>query len=264
MQRLAVSAVRALYRELTLYPKPGLVSLIDSGSHQDMNAETFIRSLFSLRHYFYEMALAGQQSVDFTILKRLGIEAERRMLIATKGINTHRGAIFMLGLLVSAAAVCTRVEDIPFYIQAHWGQDLAKHAGNKQSHGAIVLAQYQVGGAREEALSGFPHIFKIGLPTLKEAHTLGAERAYLQCFFALMAEVNDTNILYRQGLPGLAFIKDSAQGFLQHGGARQADYWIQAQRIHHAFVARNLSPGGVADLLAACIFLADWEQSQWD
>ena len=93
---VARHAVRSLYQELVLYPKPGLVSLVDTGSHTDMDASTFVRSLFSLRRYFLEIALAGSQGADFAVLRGLGIEAERRMLLATGGINTHRGAIFSL------------------------------------------------------------------------------------------------------------------------------------------------------------------------
>ncbi|HWW69324.1 MAG TPA: triphosphoribosyl-dephospho-CoA synthase, partial [Duganella sp.] len=100
---IARLAVGSLYAELCLYPKPGLVSLVDSGSHRDMNAATFMRSLFSLRHYFRSICLAGLIGAPFARLKQLGIEAETAMLKATRGVNTHRGAIFSLGLLCAAA-----------------------------------------------------------------------------------------------------------------------------------------------------------------
>src|SRR5450830_1562357 len=96
-------AVRSLYTELALYPKPGLVSLRDNGAHTDMNAATFLRSLFSLRHYFADIALAGMRAAPMTELRRLGIHAETRMLRATGDVNTHRGAIFALGMLGAAA-----------------------------------------------------------------------------------------------------------------------------------------------------------------
>ena len=102
------AATLALYDELSLAPKPGLVTLVDSGSHDDMDAYTFMRSLFALRHYFGQIAEAGFDGADFAVLERLGIEAEARMLAATGGVNTHRGAIFMLGLLCASAGAVTR------------------------------------------------------------------------------------------------------------------------------------------------------------
>src|SRR3954463_4860094 len=97
------AAVRALYTELALSPKPGLVSPLDSGAHDDMDMTTFMRSLFALRGYFCAIAEAGAAGADFAELQALGLRAERRMLAATCGINTHRGAIFSLGLLAAAA-----------------------------------------------------------------------------------------------------------------------------------------------------------------
>ena len=102
-QRLGAAAVRALYVELVLEPKPGLVSLRDAGSHRDMNATTFLRSLFALRHYFPRIAQAGMTGAPFEVLEELGVRAETRMLAATGGVNTHRGAMFCLGLLCAAA-----------------------------------------------------------------------------------------------------------------------------------------------------------------
>ncbi|EPX55588.1 Triphosphoribosyl-dephospho-CoA synthetase [Cystobacter fuscus DSM 2262] len=84
------------YAELALHPKPGLVSPLDSGSHDDMDMGTFMRSLFSLRGYFRDIAAAGAGGADFPVLRALGLDAERRMLAATGGINTHRGALFSL------------------------------------------------------------------------------------------------------------------------------------------------------------------------
>ena len=97
------AAIRALYAELALHPKPGLVSPLDSGSHDDMDMTTFMRSLFALRGYYRDIAAAGARGADFAMLQALGIAAERRMLAATGGVNTHRGAIFGLGLLTAAA-----------------------------------------------------------------------------------------------------------------------------------------------------------------
>src|SRR5690349_17241348 len=96
------AATLSLYDELALSPKPGLVTLLDRGSHTDMDAHTFMRSLLALRGYFARIATLGAQGAGFPALQACGIEAEAHMLSATGGINTHRGAIFMLGLLCAA------------------------------------------------------------------------------------------------------------------------------------------------------------------
>ena len=102
--QLARLAVASLHAELVTAPKPGLVTPFDTGSHDDMDAATFMRSLFALRGYFLAIAEAGAAAAPFARLKQLGIDAEAAMMRATGGINTHRGAIFSLGLLVAAAA----------------------------------------------------------------------------------------------------------------------------------------------------------------
>src|SRR5436309_1002350 len=91
-------AVRALLQELETFPKPGLVSRVDRGSHDDMDASTFVRSAFAIRGFFADVADAGAAGAPFTVLRDSGVAAEVRMLHATDGVNTHRGAIFVLGM----------------------------------------------------------------------------------------------------------------------------------------------------------------------
>jgi triphosphoribosyl-dephospho-CoA synthase len=261
---VARHAVRSLYQELALYPKPGLVSLVDTGSHDDMDASTFVRSLFSLRRYFQDIALAGARGDGFDILRSLGIDAERRMLLATGGINTHRGAIFSLGLLCAAAGrigVSTTAgwgpDALRATLQACWGEALAGHRGSATSHGASACARYAAAGAREQAAAGFPAIFELALPTLRR--TLGAGRglrcARIDALFALMAELSDTNVYHRGGLEGARIVRDTSVRFLERGGTAAPDWEEQAVAAHHCFVAQRLSPGGAADLLAATCFI---------
>src|SRR5450830_9017 len=268
-RRLARTAVRSLYQELVLYPKPGLVSLIDNGSHADMDAATFMRSLFSLRHYFIAIADAGAAGAHFSELKHLAIVAERRMLTATKGINTHRGAIFCLGMLCAAIASC-RAQGMLLSPQAiratlliQWGDALTAHtspdAEETDSNGLRVAAYHAVGGAREEGALGFPSVFEIALPQLQA--TLAAARdwqcAKIDALFALMAHVSDTNVYHRGGAAGAAIVQARSQAFLAAGGSGDAAWKERAIECHRAFVARRLSPGGAADLLAgACLVQA--------
>jgi triphosphoribosyl-dephospho-CoA synthetase len=100
---IADRAVLALLHELAAWPKPGLVSHVDSGSHTDMDAAMMQSSAEALRPFFAELAMAGQEGADMGCLRTIGLRAESAMLAATGGVNTHRGAIFGLGLLCAAA-----------------------------------------------------------------------------------------------------------------------------------------------------------------
>ena len=243
-------------------PKPGLVTPFDTGSHHDMDAGTFLRSLFALRHYFRAVASAGARQASFDVLRTHGIAAEDAMLRATGGVNTHRGAIFSLGLLVAAAAageqaegrrleaeqVCLRVQD--------WAHDLLQAPLDPASPGQRARAQHRVSGVREQAALGFPVLREVGIPTLREALAAGLPRDAALChtLMQLVAHVDDLNLLHRGGADGLAWARAQAAGFMQAGGAFAPDWRAQLQQIGDGFVARRLSPGGSADLLACSVF----------
>ena len=255
-------AQRALHLELQCYPKPGLVSPWDSGSHTDMDASAFLRSIAALTDYFPAIASAGAESAPFSPLQDLGRAAEQRMLQATSGANTHRGAVFHLGLLAAAAGLLNAT-GVSFSglalgqcVHERWGSDIEREK-NPGSHGHCTWQRHGVKGARHEAAAGFPHVFDIGLPALRASLARGADfpRAMVQCFFALMAEVEDTNLLYRGGIPGMTWAQSAARDFLANGGIFQPSWFARAVDVHRAMVARRLSPGGSADMLAAVLFV---------
>jgi len=264
-QRIARAALRSLWQELALYPKPGLVSLRDAGAHSDMNAATFIRSLFALSRFFSAVAEAGASGARFDALRTLGIRAEASMLTATQGVNTHRGAIFALGLLCATAARAAARDDTPTdatlrrVLIAQWGADLASPCNRDAmpSHGMQATRRHGVMGARGEAQRAFPAVFDIALPALRGAiaHGCDARHARLSAFFALLAHVDDTNVLYRGGAEGLAFVQRVAREFRNDGDVLANNALVRAEAIHREFVARRLSPGGCADLLAATLFI---------
>ena len=264
-RRIGRLAARSLWHELVLYPKPGLVSLRDRGAHNDMDAAVFVRSLFALRPWFVELACAGARRAQFGELRSLGIRAERVMLAATLGANTHRGAIFTLGLLAAAAgslsARCLFPTDdgLRSTLVAHWGADLAIEwrTADAPSHGSMMAARYGAGGARGQAIRGFPAVFDVALPALRNAVARGAgpQRARLAAFFALLESVEDTNVLYRGGRAGLAFVREEARDFARSGGPFARDAYARADALHRTFIDRRLSPGGCADLLAAALFV---------
>jgi triphosphoribosyl-dephospho-CoA synthase len=258
-------AVRSLYAELTLYPKPGLVSLIDNGSHDDMTAATFMRSLFSLRRYFIRITRAGMEDAAFSKLKQLGIEAEQQMLIATKGINTHRGAIFCLGLLCAAIGRCQAqgfalsAQAIRSALLKQWGESLATHmqSVSDDSHGLQAAARYATSGAREEGALGFPSVFEVGLPSLRRTLAAGrsTENARVDALFSLMGHISDTNVYHRGGEVGAQTVKRYARHFLGLGGTANPGWELCATECHRVFINKRLSPGGAADLLAAACLI---------
>ncbi|MDD2918324.1 triphosphoribosyl-dephospho-CoA synthase MdcB [Rhodoferax sp.] len=268
---IGLAAVRALYAEVALEPKPGLVSFRDCGSHTDMTAQTFVRSLFVLRGYFPRMVWAGLAGAPFAVLEGLGQSAEARMLIATRGINTHRGAIFCLGLLCASAGrllaqgVLVTPQHLRAVLTSTWGDALTRRANAARltapvSHGQAAARRFGLRSAGDEAAQAFPVLFDVALPALQAALQAGAgdRAARVQTLFATMTALDDTNCVHRGGIDGLRFVQASALQFLRAGGVMQTDWLSHARAIHAAFVARRLSPGGSADVLAS----ACWVQSR--
>jgi len=260
----ARAAIVSLYDELALAPKPGLVSFVDSGSHADMDAGTFLRSLFSLRRFFAQVAEAGADGAGFAVLEALGIAAEGRMLAATGGVNTHRGAIFTLGLLCAAAAAvqaegrAAGADDVRAALRARWGPALAQRvAAAHPSNGALAARRHGLRAAGAEAALGLPTLFEHVVPALRAARQAGVgdRRARLHALFTAMSVLDDTNLVHRGGLAALRDAQACARRFLADGGGLHPQAIARAQDLHLQFVARRLSPGGSADLLAAACLL---------
>jgi triphosphoribosyl-dephospho-CoA synthase len=256
-KKIRRAAVRALLDEVETFPKPGLVSRVDRGSHDDMDATTFFRSALALRHYFAESARAGARGASFETLRLLGVSAETRMNAATGRVNTHRGAIFTLGLLAAAAGTGARPDELGEIVRRRWGDALKSHRRVVSSHGSDATRTHGAGGALAEAARGFPHLFGTVLPAYRGALARGAPiaRARVHGFFASLATLDDTNLLHRGGAEGLAYARREATDYLAAGGVFAPDAHARELAIHRGFCARRLSPGGSADLLAAALFV---------
>jgi triphosphoribosyl-dephospho-CoA synthase len=210
------------------------------------------------------MAELGTARVPFGALERCGIDAEARMLAATGGINTHRGAIFMLGLLCAAAGAA-QADGLGLStthwraaLQQHWGPALRERCARASAlPGGRAAQRYGLRSASEEAALGLPVLFECAVPAWREARSRGlsGHGLQLQVFFEIMAVLDDSNLAHRGGLDGLAFAHAEARRFLSQGGAARDDAVADAQAIHRAFVARRLSPGGCADTLSAACLL---------
>jgi triphosphoribosyl-dephospho-CoA synthase len=269
LRRIGHTATLALYHELALEPKPGLVSFVDNGSHQDMDARTFMRSLFALRGYFPAIAAAGARGLPMQDLETLGLDSEQRMLAATGGINTHRGAVFALGLLCAAAGRLAASDEafdahaVRASLAAGWGAALRERAVRAASrpaltHGQRAARMHGLRSAGDEAADGYPVLFEVTLPALCAARVAGAtgDAAMVQGLFATIAHLDDTNLVHRGGMAGLRYAQAQARDFLAAGGVHAAGWRARAAMIHRSFVARRLSPGGAADLLG-CAWWVD-------
>ena len=255
-------------QELEAYPKPGLVSPRDSGAHVDMDFDLMCRSADALLRPFACIAAAGRDACPFeTFLIPLGLAAEREMLRATGGVNTHRGAIFTIGMLVAAMARAESLakpmipDGVRSVLLETWGDALQAHAasdGIDASHGALVRKTTGAGGARAEAARGFPGIFETGLPVYREALASGLDpnAARIQTLFALMEAAEDSNVIFRGGCDAADFVRRAAAEFLAAGGCNSEGWFARAEELHRTFIRRNLSPGGCADLLSGTLFVA--------
>ncbi|WP_413535344.1 triphosphoribosyl-dephospho-CoA synthase [Rahnella inusitata] len=262
-ERLADTATQALIDEARLSPKPGLVDSRSSGAHQDLNLDLMVRSAHSLTPTFYALALhSWQRPADIALrqdIGRLGRAGEAQMMVETGGVNTHRGAIWAMGLLVSAVAM--QPESL---LPQHIAQRAAKIAAlpdafspKKFSKGSHAVQRYQVPGAREEAQGGFPHIIDCALPQLHRSRSRGASEseAQVDALLAVMTRLTDTCVLSRGGLPALNAMHQGAQAVLAAGGMHSVAGRQQLRRLERRMLADNVSPGGAADLLAATLFL---------
>ncbi|WP_018259991.1 triphosphoribosyl-dephospho-CoA synthase MdcB [Methylobacterium sp. WSM2598] len=261
---IAQAAASALRGELDTYPKPGLVSPVDSGSHADMDVGTFRASARAIAPFFADLALAGAAGAPMPALRRIGLDAEAAMRAATGGVNTHRGAIFGLGLLCAAAGALpgAGAGALGRLVRKRYGEAILDGPVLLHAPGARVRRRHGVGGAPAEASAGFPTLYRVGLPALHRGRRLrpdAPDAARVETCLALIAHLEDTNLLHRGGPEGYTFARAAAAQFIAEGGVAQPDWRERAEGLHHAFVSRNLSPGGAADLLAMTLFVDGFE-----
>ena len=263
-ERLADLAVDALIDEADLSPKPALVDRRGNGAHTDLHLGLMHASALSLWPAFKEMAESaiafGEIGVPLReAIGRIGREGEQTMLATTNGVNTHRGAIWALGLLVTAAALdCSNTHASTVALRAARLAILDdRFAPRPLSHGAQVAQRYGARGAREEAQLGFPSVIQRALPQLKRSRAAGhgEQNARLDALLAIMTQLSDTCVLYRAGEQGLHTMQLGAQAVLDAGGSASLAGRRRLHELDEQLIALNASPGGAADLLAACLFI---------
>jgi len=270
-QRIGELACRALLFEAATTPKPGLVDRMNNGSHTDMDLFSFLASSAALQPYFVRCATIGQGTKQlppeetFRQLRRPGRLAEGNMFRATGGVNTHKGAIFLLGILCGALGRMDSglqtparrlLDECAAMTKGLTGRELT--ANQTDTVGEQFFVSDGILGVRGEVEQGLPTVASHGLPVLKQALAEGfsLEEAGCRALLAMMTEAEDTALLHRGGMDGWRFVREQA--------ARLASDYGKTQMLafDREMIARNLSPGGSADLLAVCYLLHFLEEEQ--
>ena len=266
---VASLAVRALLCEVAVTPKPGLVDRENNGSHRDMDFYTFLMSASVLPPYFARCFSIGRETAaepaagTFSRLRVPGKLAEGDMLRVTGGVNTHKGAIFTLGLVCGAlgrmapqnrsdpALVLAQVSAMAREVE----KELSDPAGtNALTNGQRLFASCGVTGVRGQAAAGYPTVLQYGLPVLEEGLKLGKSRdeAGAAALLAILSRTTDTNMISRGGVEKQREKSAALQKLLD--GKPYPD--LETLRaLDREYTAENLSPGGSADLLALCWML---------
>lgn len=263
----------ALVAEVDATPKPGLVDRANNGAHADMDHALFVKSAGALLPYFENIAAMGGYTAKlppleaFAACRPLGVQAERDMFSATGGVNTHKGALFSLGLLAAAAGRLNAAEkalypDSVCEIAAAFTEGICARELHPikapATKGECAYLLYGALGVRGEAEAGFKSVRNIALPAYEGALCGGANEndALLYALLHLMAQVPDTNVLTRQNAETAAYAKSAAAALLSRALPVGSGAWRNALKdMDTDFIARDISPGGCADLIACAHFL---------
>ena len=274
--RIGALVTQALLDEVDTTPKPGLVDKNNNGSHRDMTRKTFYDSAAALAEYWPDCFQIGVETASlspeetFARLRVRGLESEKEMLRATGGVNTHKGAIFLLGILCGAIGrlwqpdkSLTALEDVcgesrrmvSAALRAEWAE-LQENPPTRLTAGEQLYLQYGIKGARGEAESGFLRVLQTSLPVFEKELSRGKSRneGSVAALLALIAQDADTNMIHRGGLDRARQASREAALRLQRD---PEDYMHIAAELDATFIAQNLSPGGCADLLSVTLFFHD-------
>lgn len=242
-------AERALRMELDTTPKPGLVDRQDNGAHKDMDYALMSKSISALRPYLTRLAVESAKDIDPAKIKEIGIEAEKAMLKATSGVNTHKGALFCIGLSVAAAS---NLASATGSVEAYSFKELVSRAASeipsaRGTHGAEAKRSFKAVGALENARAAYPELFADWLPYYRslEGDPFRCHKTLLH----IMTTLDDTNILHRRGAEGLAHAEAEAARLLEDFSESGLS------SLNKDFIRENISPGGSADMLSLTIFI---------
>lgn len=266
-------ALEAMLIEVSATPKPGLVDRNNSGAHKDMNFFTFMKSAASLHSYFEDFAKAGFSGACekilpekiFPVIRKTGIEAEKDMLNATNGINTHKGEIFSLGLLSASAGYIAGMNEAVtsekvLQLSADMCRGICEHDFSRAkmkspdmlTKGEAIYLEHGISGIRGEAEKGYPVVKNYALPALKKYldENFNMNDSLVFTLINIMAVNDDTNIIARHGVNTCEEVKRISRGMLLDSLSID-----EICRLDAEFIRRGISPSGSADLLAVTYFL---------
>ena len=267
-------ASMALQAELDTTPKPGLVDCNDNGAHRDMDHALMQRSIQALHPYFVRLAQLGftdKQPCHDEIVN-IGIEAEREMFKVTGGVNTHKGALFSIGL----AAVALAGESFCRITQAEECGTMAYNDVNSKqiqslsnsiaslarlfpdtngTHGSKAKANNILKGALDNAREGYTQLFKAWLPFYIDRIAEGDNYALHKTLLRIMCDLDDTNIVYRTSMETMQEVKTEARQMLD-ASRNIVNFEAALQAMNTDYIHRNISPGGSADMLSLVVFLS--------
>ena len=242
---MAKAATLALQAELDLTPKPGLVDTEGCGAHTDMDHALMSRSIAALEPVFADIVRA---SLSATLpaqptLSRIGLEGEKSMLEATGGVNTHRGALFALGLTLSAATHLIYIDKplTPASLSATIAEIAATFPRPEGTHGASVTKKFAIPTALDMARAGYADMFSRWMQ----------EPDLYRRLLLIMSELPDSNLYHRGGVEGREFVSSEALRLLS--ATEYTDLLRELRALDSECIKRNLSPGGCADMLALSI-----------
>ncbi len=248
LETLASALADGLRAELYLTPKPGLVDLMDNGAHLDLNLHIMCRSIRLVDGYLQELASALHREAGHEELIAIGQYTEQKML-RQLGSNTHRGGIFLCGLLMVSASRCN--PDDPQALQESVKKVAAAFFAGRGEHisnGEIVRRQYPAAGIVAEALAGLPALFATILPILRDQQTLENPRRIYLALARLMQTVQDSTSIHRCGEQGLILLRQAGER-VENCILSGNDPVSVLHQINREFCRHNLTMGGIADLL---------------
>lgn len=270
-KEVAKLATKALLYEVSISPKAGLVSRLSNGSHRDMDFYTFINSALSLSKYFSECFIYGQKNNFyspnfFKNLRDLGKKAEKEMYEATNGINTHKGTIFSMGILISVlASYFKETDEIDLKILSQKIKtmcssliDELENINNFSTYGEKAFKNYYLTGARGLALSGYDIVLLDGINKLKEfTKSLDFETSCILLLFYYISLLDDTNIVNRTNFETLKEIQILCKNLYEENVKSLSKEKIRNEmsKLNDIFIEKNISAGGSADLLILTIFI---------
>lgn len=267
--KLGEFSLKAMLYEISSYPSPGLVSPVSSGAHRDMDYFTFLNSISSLDPYMYKFAKAGYCDKSpkeiFKDIREIGKDAEKVMLESTKGINTHKGMIFLMGISLAASSKAIYEHKEFDYISTVIKQMtegivqselLNKNASEKCTYGEKIFDKYGITGVRGEVEEGLPIIFEKSLKYYREKEYLTEKDRLVQTLVYIMCYCEDTNILHRRSMEKLTYVHEAASEAIELGGVETIEGRSEIENLDYKFSKEGISPGGSADLLAITVYFS--------